>query len=260
MDNPKYYENYNWDEAALGNKLQKKIQILKELIPHSVSSILDIGCGDGSISNELNKDYKVYSLDRSFNALKHVRTIKIQASAGELPVKPGSVDLLFSSEMLEHLPDDIFNDAIKELNETSRDYILLTFPNNENIEKNFVKCPKCNFVFNKSYHLRKLNKELIKNLFPSFELISYSTHGKKIRRYNEFVGRMKHKFTPAESWIPALWTPDNRRDTMCPNCNHSFVIPYKFNIIAFACDLLNILISSKEPYQLFVLLKRKVVK
>ena len=31
------------------------------------------------------------------------------------------------------------------------EYIFLTFPNNENIEKLNTQCPECNFLFNKSY-------------------------------------------------------------------------------------------------------------
>lgn len=46
---------------------------------------------------------------------------------------------------------------------------------------------------------------------------------------------------------------------MCPNCGYSFIIPYKFNLLASICDGLNILISRKIPYQLCILLEKNNV-
>lgn len=256
MDNPKYYEQYNWEESQLKEKLQDKIKLLKRLIPNDVKTIVDIGCGDGTITNELKDFYKIIGIDRSFNALKYVKADKIQASADLIPIKPESIDLIFSSEMLEHLPEDIFIKTISELNNTTRKYLLLTFPDNENIEKHFVKCPNCSYVFNKSYHLRTINLQKITNLFPDFKIISYLRYGKKKRDYSKVLGRIKHKFISSTSWIPDYWTPDGRRDTMCPKCNKVFSIPYKFNIAAYFIELLNIVFTKKRPYQLFVLMEK----
>lgn len=256
MDNPKYYEQYNWEESRLKEKLKDKVEILKKLIPSNVNTIADIGCGDGSITNELGKSFSIIGIDRSFNALKYVATNKVQGSADLLPIKIDKVDLLFSSEMLEHLPDNIFNKTIQELNKTTKKYLLLTFPDDENIEKNFVKCSNCGYVFNKSYHLRTINMKVISNLFPDFKVLSYFSHGKKIREYNKVLGRIKHKLVSSNSWIPDYWTPDGRRETMCPSCNKAFTIPHKFNIIAYFIELLNIIVTKKRPYQLFILMEK----
>jgi len=256
MDNAEYYEQYNWEKSRLKEKLKDKVDLLKKLIPSDVNTIADIGCGDGAITNELKKHFCVFALDRSFNALKYVSTDKVQGSADSLPFKIDKVDLLFSSEMLEHLPDNIFNRTIAELNKTPKKYLLLTFPDDENIEKNFVKCSNCNYVFNKSYHLRTINLKVISELFPNFKILTHFNHGKKIREYNRTLSKIKHKIVSSKSWIPNYWTPDGRRETMCPNCNQTFTIPYKFNIVAYFIELLNILVTKKKPYQLFVLMEK----
>jgi ubiquinone/menaquinone biosynthesis C-methylase UbiE len=257
MDNKKYYEGFDWTSANLSEKISDKITSLLKIMPHDVSTIADIGCGDGSITNVLSKNFHVYAIDRSLNALKFVITDKLQASADFISLKSRSVDLVFSSEMIEHLPDDVYSKAISEFGRIARNYIMLTFPDDENISKNFVECINCKTVFNKSYHLRTLNKKNIIKEFPDFEIIDTFKTGSLIRPYKKFLSKIKHNFCPSDSWIPLHWTPDGRRSTMCPNCDTCFEIPYKFNLLAFLCDSTNTLISPKRPYQICILLKRK---
>lgn len=259
MDNTKYYEKFDWQSAELSKKLFDKIQKLISVIPSDVQTILDVGCGDGTISIGLNEKFNVFASDRSINALKQFNISRVCSSADSVSIKPNSVDLVFSSEMIEHLPDEIFYNSISEFKRISKKYIFLTFPNNENIDKLKTQCTECKYTFNKSYHLRTLNSEIIQNLFPEYSIITQFKIGKKVRHYNKVLSYIKHNFSPATAWIPKYWMKENEsiRKTMCPQCGHSFQIPYKFHPISTACDMLNILISKKEPYQLCILLEKK---
>lgn len=257
MDSREYYEKFDWDNAQLDKKIQDKIDLIINTIPQEVRTIIDVGCGDGTISNELNKKFNVTAIDRSFNALSFVKTKKIQSSADLLSVKSKITDLVFSSEMIEHLPANIFANAVSELKRISNKYIFLTFPNDENIEKQVTQCTQCMYNFNKSYHLRSLNINKIEKLFHEYNVVTQFEYGLKIRDYSKILSSLKHKFTPPTAWIPSFWTPNQKRSTMCPNCNHEFEIPYKFNLLAYSLDMLNILISKKRPYQLCVLLEKK---
>lgn len=257
MDNKNYYENFDWKNADLSNKISDKIELIINSIPKDVKTVLDVGCGDGTISNGLSKYFNVLATDRSFNALKFVEPNKLNISADYLPIKNNSFDLVFSSEMIEHLPDEIFYKSINEMKRVSSKYIYLTFPNNENIKKQVTECPKCSYQFNKSYHLRSINVELIKALFPEYKIILTFEYGAKIRDYNRFLNTIKHKIVPSSSWIPMFWTPNQKRTTSCPNCNQIYEIPYKFNLIAYLIDRFNVVISKKRPYQLCVLMEKK---
>ncbi len=257
MDNKNYYENFDWNNANLSEKISDKADLIKNAIPKDVKTIVDIGCGDGTISNALKDNYNLVAVDRSINALKFVETKKINVSADYLPLKTNSINLVFSSEMIEHLPDDIFVKAIKEMKRVSGKYIFLTFPNDENIKKQVTECTKCSYKFNKSYHLRTINLDLIEDLFREYKVNLTFEYGAKIRDYNKVLNSVKHKFTPASAWIPQFWTPNQKRTTSCPSCNHSYEIPYRFNLLAFILDRLNVIISKKRPYQLCVLLEKK---
>lgn len=257
MDNKNYYEKFDWQNAKLSQKISDKIDLIKKAIPPKVKNIVDIGCGDGTISNQLKKNFNLVAVDRSLTALKFVKSTKINSSADYLPFKKNSFDLVFSSEMIEHLPDKIFTEVIEEMKRISNKYIFLTFPNDENIEKQVTECTNCNYVFNKSYHLRSINIYTIKNIFHEYKVVAQFEYGLNIRDYNNFLSKWKHKLTPANSWIPKYWTKDGRRKTACPNCSHSYNIPYKFNLLSFLFDMLNILVSAKRQYQLCVLLERK---
>jgi len=257
MDNKKYYENFDWDYANLSQKIGDKIDLIKKAIPKDVKNIVDVGCGDGTISNKLKNDFELVAVDRSLNALKFVESNKTNASADSLPFKNNSLDLVFSSEMIEHLPDDIFDKSILEMKRVSKKYIFLTFPNNENIKKQVTECPKCLYKFNKSYHLRTINLDLLQQLFAEYKVKLTFEYGTKVRDYNKVLNFLKHQISPSTAWIPQFWTPSQKRSTACPNCNHQYEIPYKFNLLAYSLDMLNILISKKRPYQLCVLLEKK---
>ena len=140
MDNKNYYENFNWESAQLSTRLKEKIDKIISVIPNDVKTILDVGCGDGTISQALNNKFNVIASDRSVNAVKLVRTKKLANSADMIALKNNSIDLIFSSETIEHLHVDIFNSAIKEFKRTSKKYIFLTFPNNANIQQQITQC------------------------------------------------------------------------------------------------------------------------
>ncbi|MCF6279669.1 MAG: class I SAM-dependent methyltransferase [Flavobacteriaceae bacterium] len=79
MDNKKVYENFDWGEFKY-KALEDKVKRIVESIPNQVESIVDIGCGNGLITNILGQKYDVTAVDRSEHALSFVKTKKINSS------------------------------------------------------------------------------------------------------------------------------------------------------------------------------------
>lgn len=253
MDNKNIYEKFDW-ESFKESDVQGKIAKVIEIIPDDVQSILDVGCGNGAITNALGKTYKVTGVDRSENALKLVKTRKIQASADNIPFKDNSFDMVFSSELLEHLDEKTFSGTIAEFKRLSKKYIFITVPNNENPNKLAIKCPDCDYLFNSPNHLRSFKPEDFRELLPEYKILKTIVAGKKVRYYNPKILKLKLKLTPASSWIPTYWMEKSKRRAICPKCEFEFINPYRFNPIATAFDICNVLVSPKKPYWLFVLL------
>lgn len=80
------------------------------------TTLLDAGCGDGSLLHALNDgdyllDKLVYALDVSTSGLEIIQSINqdvgcINGSAQEIPIADNSVDMFVSTQVIEHVPDD----------------------------------------------------------------------------------------------------------------------------------------------------------
>ena len=161
MDNRSIYEEFDWKSLHFC-RTKRKDQKIIEWIPKDVNSIVDIGCGNGTITNILDKAFEITGIDRSKAALEYVETRKILSDANNIPLEDGSFDMSFSSKLLEHLEDDILLGTVSELKRLSRKYIFITVSNHENPDKLSIQCPNCNYCFNRPNHLRSFtSKSLI---------------------------------------------------------------------------------------------------
>jgi 2-polyprenyl-3-methyl-5-hydroxy-6-metoxy-1,4-benzoquinol methylase len=100
-----------------------------------VDSILDVGCGEGFTLNRLKEQgigKQLEGLESSKDAIalgkKTYPDIKIvQGSIYQLPYKDNSFDLVLCTEVLEHLEKP--QDALKELVRVSKQYLVISVPN-----------------------------------------------------------------------------------------------------------------------------------
>lgn len=165
-----YYEEESFWQGEMLNdpKNQERFRATAELIPSTVTSLVDIGCGNGVFLSYLTENMPQIDLmgvDRSETALKFVSTKKTLADINDLPFADLSFDCVSCLEVIEHLPVQIYWESLSELARIAKDYIIVSVPYNEKLEESHNQCPACKSIFNFELHLRSFNEEAILKLF-----------------------------------------------------------------------------------------------
>ncbi len=238
-----------WQDYDAEEQIKQKVDKIFSLIPNDVINILDVGCGNGIITNELHKKWDITGLDSSSEALKYVQGSRINASATQIPFPNCSFDMVLSSEMLEHLTDADLAQAVQELKRVSKRYVLLTVPNSEFLPASFVKCPDCQTIFHAWYHIQSFDNKRLDSFFK-----------------DEYRVLHKDDFGPLQKkWIPVLlklkqnsgqWlSPGNK--SICPMCGKTDFSLFRSSIVTKLCNGLNLLLAGKKPYWSIMLLEKK---
>lgn len=199
---------------------KNRIMTIIQMIPNDVDSLLEVGCGDGRIINNLKNTYeKICGIDISNEALKTVKTPKFKGRIENIPFPVNSFDIVLCSEVLEHLPDTIYEKALKELQRVAKKYILISVPNRENLQIGNVKCPKCGSSFHVYGHLRSFSLSHMKYLFDFFGLVDYEFVFNDVYLLDDIIIKIK-------KWLKIdFFTIDDAKS--CPQCG--FTVSHKIN-------------------------------
>lgn len=168
----KYYDRM-WAKTAsiLSPDDKERIDNTLRLVPPDCASVLDVGCGDGRVTNLLtSRCARVVGLDVSTEALRHLTASGVLGTIERLPFPDKTFDLVLSSEVLEHLPYAVYLQALEEIGRCAEKYILITVPNNEDLRENSIVCPACTCRFHSSRHVRSFDSTRLEDLFRQFKL------------------------------------------------------------------------------------------
>jgi len=124
-----------WDDMKRYGPFSRHIRrILKDMIrPLKIESVLDVGCGQGSLLEELRTEFpylKPCGVDFSKSAVELARQRIPDGRFWVSDITQGPLDetydLVVCSEVLEHIPDDIR--AIQNLRQMTDKYLLISSP------------------------------------------------------------------------------------------------------------------------------------
>ena len=133
---------------------------IKEIASFSPKKILDIGIGNGFVSQYLKtRNYNVVTLDIDKN-LNPDKT----GSVLNIPFRNNCFDVVVCCETLEHLPYKKFRKALSEMRRVSKSYVILSLPDVKKVCKIHIKIPGLKAI-----------KKLIP--FPAFKKIHHKFDG-----------------------------------------------------------------------------------
>ncbi|NPV90659.1 MAG: methyltransferase domain-containing protein [Firmicutes bacterium] len=140
-----------WDKDALTYQKHVLHDILA-VLPNNVQSILDVGCGDGLITNALPAAIKVVGLDLSEEALKRVNRETVLGNVTNIPFPDAAFDLVMANDILEHLTLQERIKGLAEIARVARKYVIITVPFLEDLSVGAVKCAGCGFYYHINHH------------------------------------------------------------------------------------------------------------
>jgi ubiquinone/menaquinone biosynthesis C-methylase UbiE len=162
----KYYEQDALWTRPIDATNRHRIEHTLRLVPDDVETVLDLGCGQGVITNHLAPHYRVTAFDLSASALGHVdpQARRVQGGALALPFRDGSFDLVLASQVIEHFPDEQQAAILAEMRRVSKRYVLIGVPAEEDIAGASVTCPACKARFHVNHHYRSYTNPMMERL------------------------------------------------------------------------------------------------
>jgi len=129
-----YYDKYGSKNPAARILTDNFIKNVKAILkPLDYSNMLDIGCGEGFITNEIAslKKSRVTGIDLGDEPLKKARSRYgdiefVKCSAYELPFEDSNFELVATLEILEHL--DTPEKALEEIKRVAKKWIIFSVP------------------------------------------------------------------------------------------------------------------------------------
>ncbi len=189
-----------------------QMNVLKDILgvlPPDAGSVLDVGCGDGYITNALPGRLRVVGLDVGEASLKHVRREKMIGQITDLPCGDGAFDLVMANDTIEHIPDGQFPLALTELRRASRRYLLITVPFMENMQAGRMICAHCGMGSHVNHHQRAFGvAELVSVFGPEWRVRAMTFSGTPMTPVERVFREIRARSGAAAGW----------ENSICPGC------------------------------------------
>ncbi|MGC1310348.1 MAG: class I SAM-dependent methyltransferase [Phormidesmis sp.] len=148
-----YFETSEIWSETIEPYQQQVLNDIVAILPADVRTLLDLGCGNGLLTNQLPARLEVVGFDRSHQALKQVKTKTVQGDISQLPFADGAFDLVMCNDVLEHLPIATRQQALDEMTRVAAKYVIITVPFLENLNQGLTRCGRCDRFYHVNHHL-----------------------------------------------------------------------------------------------------------
>ena len=192
------------------------LEAVQALIPDGTTSVLDVGCGDGALTNRLRDVGTVVGGDISLAALQYVVGPRLNFSADALPFADDSFDIVIATDVIEHLPDGLLERAMAEMVRVARIGLVIAVPFREPREYFGIECSSCGHRYHAHGHVRGYDVASFTGL-PSLALATWRLAGPRWTYSESLAGQMRDITRTSYEFPHAI----------CPNCGteHEVVAP-----------------------------------
>ncbi|MEM2240134.1 MAG: class I SAM-dependent methyltransferase [Candidatus Bathyarchaeia archaeon] len=189
-----------------GSSLHRQVrraEAVKSMLENS-KAVLDVGCAEGFITSFISKiPAYVVGIDINRDSLEvakvKVRNVDfIQASITNLPFRERVFDAITCCEVLEHLPNPIIKEGIKEIDRalSAKGILLVSVPYREQIM--YTRCIYCGKLTPLWGHLQSFDENKVSSLLPK----NYRLVEKKILPNLGLISCSKiFKWLPFRIWL-----------------------------------------------------------
>jgi SAM-dependent methyltransferase len=202
--------------SALGARFPAHVAVrfhaTVELLPPPPATVLDVGCGAGVLTDYLTGlGYQATGADVNEPMMAQMSSPHVSSSIDELPFSDGSFNAVVASEVMEHLPVEVYERARVELARVAADVIVVTVPNRESLESATTRCPQCGCVYSVHGHVRRFDDGTLAALLPGWRLTALEQAGPHKMRHRSFEWFIRRR-------LLGRWPTQAGRE--CPQCGY----------------------------------------
>lgn len=149
---------------------------LMRLTPRGYTSVLDAGARDGYFSQLLTEFFRsVTSLDLKKPEVDHERVVCMQGDLTDLPFADKEFDVVFCTEVLEHIP--ALEKACSEIVRVARHKVVIGVPYRQDIRIGRTTCGHCREVNPPWGHVNSFDESKLETLFRPLRMVDTSYVG-----------------------------------------------------------------------------------
>jgi len=174
MEQDKIWDHFQTEDLAAFEGNSARLNYIARQASRKGMSVLNIGVGNGALEHRLlEKGAIIYCLDPSETAIQNLRkNLGIDASAAkvgysqQIPFADAMFDIVFMSEVVEHLGDAVLLQTLKEVSRVLKagGRLIGTVPADEVLKAAESVCPDCGKIFHRWGHVQSFTQERLETL------------------------------------------------------------------------------------------------